>query len=173
MIPFLGAVAATLMGVGIIWRLRQARARAAAVARPAATRHGPGAQPRQSSALWPPQQAPKAAATGVPEAVPAGSTAPLTAAREPRRSDRVLIRIPLQVSGKDLDGNPFTERAQTMAIKIGDRVLVRLASPEGPGEAEFRARIVWCRRAGPERGNLYGLKLGPAAAGSSLLKDVA
>jgi hypothetical protein len=115
MIPFLGVVAA-MVGVGVIWRIRQTRARTTSGARPGGLGHGASAQPRPSSALKPTQPAPKAAAAKVPETMPAGAAAPLAAARQPRRSDRVLIKIPLQVSGKDLEGNPFTERAQTMAI---------------------------------------------------------
>ena len=60
-----------------------------------------------------------------------------------------------------------------MDLKIGDRVVVKLASIEGPGEKEFRARIIWRREIGEKRGNLYGLKLGPAAGPNDLLKEAA
>ncbi len=369
MITVLGVVVLMMVGIGIIWRLRQTRARAVGGARSGATGHAPGPQLRPSSALKPTQHAPTAAAAKIPEAMSPDPTPPSTIGRPSRRSDRVLIRIPLQVSGKDLEGNSFSERAQTMVInrngasfvlrnslvpegqitvknlqsgqscrfrarrgakdlpgglrewgiecldpapnfwgvsfpelpdqtsaeeessgcllecavchyremtrltlteyrtaaertslariciwcgrqtewkfaviedeveaassqgpqdwevavsltsgmelrredrrivqlpilirnddgreestmtedvsrsgvcctanmdlKIGDRVFVKLASIEGPGEKEFRARIIWRREVGERRGNLYGLKLGPAAAASGLLKDAA
>ena len=116
MIPFLSVVAAIMVGAGIIWRLRQTRGRATGGARLAAPSRAAGAQPRQSPALKPVQEARKAAATEVQQAMSADSTGHSTLGRPSRRSDRVLIRIPLQVSGKDLEGNSFTERAQTMVI---------------------------------------------------------
>ncbi|HXW16513.1 MAG TPA: PilZ domain-containing protein [Terriglobia bacterium] len=110
MIPFLAVVVASLVGAGIIWRLRQTGARRGAPGR------GHSAQPRQSFTLSPTQQALKALVPKDPDANSPDSTAASAMGRPSRRSDRVLIRIPLEVTGKDVAGNSFTERAHTMVI---------------------------------------------------------
>jgi len=116
MILLLGVVVGMMVVIGIIWRLRETRTRAMAGARPGAPGRGHVVQPQQSSALRPTRQTLTAVGAKVPEAKSSDSTAASAMGRPSRRSDRVHIRIPLQVSGKDLEGNSFTELAQTMVI---------------------------------------------------------
>jgi len=99
-----------------------------------------------------------------------------------RREERRIVKLPISI--RHVDGreeSTITKDvsrsgiccAAKMELKIGERVLVRLTSNEGRGEEEFRALIIWRREIDEKRGNLYGLKLGPATAAGSLLKNAA
>jgi len=106
----------------------------------------------------------------------------LTSGMELRREDRRIVQLPISIRHEDgREESTITEDVSrsgvcctaNMELKIGDRVFVKLASNEGPGEGEFRAQIIWRRKVGEKRGNLYGLKLGPATAANSSSENVA
>jgi hypothetical protein len=116
MIPLLVVVFAVMLGVGTIWRLRQTKKSAQTTEWAVLPIRGSGAQPRQSRASRPPQQPLKTAEANVQLATTADATTPSAMAMGRRRSDRVLINIPIEVIGEDLAGNSFRERAHTMVI---------------------------------------------------------
>jgi len=82
------------------------------------------AQARRSSASKSSKRAPIAAGAKVAEAEATHTTAPSAMAQGLRRSDRVLLKIPLEVSGTDLQGNSITERAHTQVINRNGASLV-------------------------------------------------
>ncbi len=149
----IGLVGVILVAIGIFWRLRVMKARAKAGDSLGMPRRGSVAQPRQTTGSSASQKAPKAAAAKRAEAEAPKETAPTTEAEEARRSDRVLLKIPLDVSGIDLKGNSFTERTQTRVINRNGAsfVLHHSLQPDAPmtvknvqtgQSAKFRARQV-------------------------------
>ncbi len=82
-----------------------------------------------------------------------------------RRSDRAFVRIPLSISGTDLNGQDFLEPAATeMLSRYGASVVTKvLLGPEqeiivsGPDRKEIEARVIGKIGTRPE-GNLYGIK---------------
>jgi hypothetical protein len=127
MTTWLVVVLLALIAFGGFWRVKENRARANAKGRPPEASGSGRSVPRsQTSVSNAPQRPPKAAiAAKVPEATPAPIvSSELT--RSSRRSDRVLIRIPLQLSGHDLAGNTFVERAHTMTVnRNGGSLVIR------------------------------------------------
>ena len=116
MIPFLVVAAAVMLGVGIILRLRQTKKSAPTTEWAVLPLRNSGAQPRQSRTSKFPQQPVKAAEANVQAARATDATTPSAKALGRRRSDRVLIKIPIEVSGEDVEGNSFKELAHTMVI---------------------------------------------------------
>ena len=112
-IPIVVAVVAVMLGVGTIWRLKQPKKSAQATEWAVLPIRDSGAQPRQSRASRPPE---KAAEANFPLDRAVDATIPSAMAMGRRRSDRVLIKIPIEVTGEDVEGNSFTELAHTMVI---------------------------------------------------------
>ena len=113
---FIALLGVTMVAVGIFWRLRKIEVQAKAGATLGMARHRRGAQPRRPSASKASRQARKAAEAEGAEAEAPHETAPSAIGQAFRRGNRVLLRIPLEVSGTDLVGNPFTERTHTLNI---------------------------------------------------------
>ncbi len=86
---------------------------------------------------------------------------------KPRRSDRVSIRLPLQISGSDVTGGPFLEEGRTIMVsRHGARIkLARSLAPEEEivirclqTGREAAARVVGLIRGGPAI-SVYGIAL--------------
>jgi hypothetical protein len=58
-------------------------------------------------------------------------------------------------------------------LQLGESAFIRLASPDGPDEDEFHARIMWRREIDEDCGFLYGMKLGLTNPSYRSLEDVA
>jgi hypothetical protein len=108
-------------------------------------------------------------ATSTPGVKERDAAVSLASRVEIRREERRTVQLPIWIRHQDgreeLTRTENVSRsgvccAASMEVEVGDRVLVRLVSDEGPGEAEFLAQIMWCRKLNEKRGTLYGMKLG-------------
>ena len=119
----LALLGVTLVVAGFLWRLREIEDRTTAGAQVGGT--GVAAQPRRSSAS---KRPPKVAGTKLTWAEAIQANAPSALAQSLRRSDRVLLKIPVEVSGTDLEGISFTERTRTQDINRNGASLVLRSS---------------------------------------------
>lgn len=105
-----------LVGVGIFWRLKQIEANAMAATSGAVARRGGGAGERRTPAAKVKRPTLKAARIKAAEPVAPRETGPSDIATGIRRSNRVLLKIPLEVYGENRKGAHFTEKTHTLVI---------------------------------------------------------
>jgi hypothetical protein len=121
---FLFLLGITLVAVGILWRLSEIEVRS--TAGPPRVGTGRAAEAQRSSAPKFLPRTLKAAGAKVAGTEATYTTAPSAMAQRLRRSDRVLLRIPLEVSGTNLEGNTFTERTHTQDVnRNGASIVLR------------------------------------------------
>lgn len=95
-----------LMAIAVIWRLSQIQQRAVEAAQ-----HQPGKARKFSTAKTAARRKPVHSVTAA-----ANTSTAQVAAERLRRTDRLLLKIPLQVSGSHLEGHAFTELTHTLVI---------------------------------------------------------